>query len=362
MVGGSGVVGTAAVERFARDPATRVTALSRRPPVVRAGLGVQHLRVDLTDPDHVQQALARRPGVTHLVYCAVDEAPGLVQGWNDPERIRRNGAMLSNVLDPVAARGSLQHVSVLQGTKAYGAHLHDVRLPLRESAPRDPHENFYWLHEDHVRMRAAEHGFAFTLLRPQVVVGWAPGAAMNPVVPLGAYAALCATLGRPLLLPGPARTLWELVDARLLADVLSWAASAPAAYGQTFNVTDGDAFVLHDAWPDLAEALGQVAVQDQALPDGLVGFFAEPQVRRAWSRLVTAHDLREPDLDRLLGESAHYVDLLLSERVGARPVPLVVSTIKLRQAGFAECRDSGQVVLDHLARLSAERLLPPLDA
>ena len=33
----------------------------------------------------------------------------------------RNGAMFENLLHPLAASGSLQHVSMLQGAKAYGA-------------------------------------------------------------------------------------------------------------------------------------------------------------------------------------------------------------------------------------------------
>ncbi|HEX7819527.1 MAG TPA: hypothetical protein VF463_02790 [Sphingobium sp.] len=34
---------------------------------------------------------------------------------------------------------------------------------------------FYWPYEDHARASAPEHGFAFTLLRPQVLLGSAPG-------------------------------------------------------------------------------------------------------------------------------------------------------------------------------------------
>lgn len=359
VVGASGVVGTAATERFAAEPGARVTALSRRPPVVRPDLAVEHLSADLADHLACARELGKRPPFTHVVYCAVDEAAGLVSGWSDPERIERNATMLRNVLDPVAARGALQHVSLLQGTKAYGAHLHDARFPLREDTPRDAHSSFYWLQEDHVRALAGQHGFRFTILRPQVVVGWAPGAAMNPAVALGAYAALCLELGQPAVAPAPRRALWELVDARLLADVLAWAAATPAADGEVFNVTNGDLFVLHDSWPELASRLGAPVAGGEAPTGGLVDFFAQPRVRDAWRRLVARHGLREPSLDALLGQSHHYVDLLLSTRLASREVPIVVSTIKLREAGFGGCRDSTEVVLEHLQRLSDERFLPP---
>ena len=69
-------------------------------------------------------------------------------------RCDTNLTMLRNLLDAAArARRRLRHVSLLQGTKAYGAHLHPIPVPARERCPRDPHDNFYWLQEDHVRER-----------------------------------------------------------------------------------------------------------------------------------------------------------------------------------------------------------------
>src|SRR3712207_9594220 len=70
--------------------------------------------------------LFRSPEVTHLVYTALYEKPGLVEGWRDPEQMRINRAMLRNLLGPLLARsGALRHVSLLQGTKAYGIHIQD---------------------------------------------------------------------------------------------------------------------------------------------------------------------------------------------------------------------------------------------
>src|SRR5262249_46839722 len=78
---------------------------------------------------------------------------------------------------------SLRHVTLLQGTKAYGSHLHPICIPARERTPRDPHDNFYWLQEDFLTEQAAEHDFAWTILRPQSVFGGACGVAMN-IVPV----------------------------------------------------------------------------------------------------------------------------------------------------------------------------------
>jgi len=335
-----------------------VTGLSRRVPVVSEGCVFQHMAVDLDDRVVCAAAVQGLLPVTHLVYAAVAEAPGLVDGWYDAALIARNGEMFANLLDPLAAAGHLRHVSLLQGTKAYGGHHHAVVLPCREDAARDAHANFYWLHEDHVRMRAAEAGFSFTIFRPQVLVGGAAGVAMNPVAALGAYAALTVELGLPFAFPGKSEAMWEMVDTGLLAEALAWAAEAPAAAGQIFNITNGDVLVLAHDWPRLAGALGLESGGEA--PASLAGFFAEARTQQAWSRLAARHGLRVPVLAGLLGESHHYMDLLLGPRLAARPLPMLLSTIKLRQAGFGECRDSFTSLVHWMHRMVALKLLPPI--
>ena len=126
--------------------------------------------------------------------------------------------------------GHLRHVSLLQGTKAYGGHHHAVALPCRERQPRDEHANFYWLQEDYLRAAGGEAGFAFTVFRPQVLLGGAAGVAMNPVAALGAYAASPANWGCPLPFLAM-RRMWEMVDTGLLAEAFAWAAVATCSGG-----------------------------------------------------------------------------------------------------------------------------------
>ena len=356
IAGASGVIGSGAVEHFARLPGWQVTALSRRLPVVAEDCPFSHVLADLIDPEACRSAIASLPPVTHMIYAAVAEAPGLVSGWRDPQLMALNGAMFANLLDPLAQSGALQHVSLVQGAKAYGAQYHDVEVPAREDGPRDDHPNFYWLHEDHLRLRASEAGFEFTIFRPQVLLGAAPGAAMNPVAPIGAYAALCRELGRPFAFPGNRDALWEVVDTGLQAEAFAWAAMSQAAAGQTFNLTNGDVFVPASAWPHIADRFGLEV--DGEPPASLAAFFAEAEVQAAWSRLALRHGLRIQTLPELLGESHHYVDLLLGDRLAAKRVPLMLSTIKIRQAGFAACRDSLGSMLHWLDRMRDLKLLP----
>jgi nucleoside-diphosphate-sugar epimerase len=356
IAGASGVIGAAALAAFARAGGWRVTALSRRRPVAAQHIAFDHRPADLTDADACAELVAGLPPVTHLVYAAVAEAPGLVSGWRDAELIEQNGAMLRNLLGPLASAGALEHVSILQGGKAYGAHVHPVTVPLREASPRDPHPNFYWLHEDFTRDEAARHDFSFTIWRPQILFGSAPGAAMNPVAAIGAYAAICRERGLPFALPGEAESLWEVVDADLFAQALVWAATDDAAAGETFNFTNGDMFVLRHAWSTLAAALA--LDPDGNAPAGFAAFFAEPDSRSAWQAIATREELLLDDLDALLGQSHHYLDLLTSARIAAKAVPMVVSTIKLRQAGFVQCIDSLVSLRRQLAAMADLRLLP----
>lgn len=357
IAGASGVIGTGAVEHFAGLPGWRVTALSRRRPFTLA-TNYDHIVCDLTDADGCRRTVAALPPVTHLIYAAVSEAPGLISGWYDDAVIATNGRMFAHILDPLVGSRTLRHVSLVQGAKAYGAHHHPTEVPAREDRPRDPHANFYWLHEDMLRARAAEASFTFTIFRPQVMLGTAPGAAMNPVVPIGAYAALCRELGRPFAFPGNGPTVWEMVDTGLLAQAFEWAAGADAAHGETFNITNGDVMVLEHAWPHLAKSFGLGTAG--SLPPSLAALFGAPEVQEAWSRIAARHDLRIADLPTLLGESHHYLDLLLGARIGAKAVPVLLSTIKLRQAGFGACRDSLASLQASLERMVTLKLLPPV--
>ncbi len=356
VAGASGVIGLAAVERFARLPGWGVTALSRREPCVTSGTDFRHVSADLRDREACALLVKALPPITHVVYAAVSEAPGLVSGWRDSNLIAENGRMLRNLLTPLAATGSLQHVSVMQGGKAYGAHVHPVTVPLRESLPRDDHENFYWLHEDATRELAARHGFTFTIWRPQILLGKAPGAAMNPVAAIGAYAALCRELGLAFALPGESEALWEMVDADLLAEALSWAALSPEAAGETFNITNGDVFVLRHAWPALAASLGLEG--KGTAPESFAALFASTQAQHAWREIAARENLRLNNLNDLLGQSHHYLDLLTGRRIAAKETPMLVSTIKLRKAAFTNCEDSLTSLVQQLGHMVDLKLLP----
>jgi nucleoside-diphosphate-sugar epimerase len=264
--------------------------------------------------------------------------------------------MLRNLMDPLrrVARG-LRHVSLLQGTKAYGAHVHPILTPAKERWPRDPHENFYWLHEDYVRAAAEGQAWSWTIFRPQIIFGSAVGVAMNLTPVLGAYAAICREEGLDFVYPGGAPYICEAVDARLLARAFAWAAEAPAARGEIFNLTNGDVFVWPDVWPGLARLFGLAPGEPRRFR--LAEFLAAKA--EVWERIVQRHGLRPIPLQDLLGQSHHYADICFATGVAQRQ-NLLVSTIKVRRAGFADCMDTEDMLREGLETLAARRIIPPL--
>src|SRR5260370_7044800 len=97
--------------------------------------------------------------------------------------------MLRNVVEPVVRTASnFQHVSILQGTKVYGVHLHPIPIPARERDARKDHPNFFFDQEAYVGERGAKPGFDYTALRPKLVTGPTPRA-LHFIPPTGAYPA-----------------------------------------------------------------------------------------------------------------------------------------------------------------------------
>jgi nucleoside-diphosphate-sugar epimerase len=355
IAGASGVVGSAALERFLRsEEEWEAIAVSRRLPDIDAERSFTHLPLDLRDAEATRSALAELDTVTHVLYAAVYEKPGLIQGWREADHMQINAAMLKALLDPLAERGGLEQVTILQGTKAYGNHLHPIPIPARERYPRDAHENFYWLQEDHLVELAERHGFRWSILRPQLTVGGTVGAVMNLAPVIGVYGALCRELGMPFSFPGGPSFVWELVDARVIAAAAEYCAIDPSADRQHFNVTNGEVFEWRNLWPALADQLGVEPGPDEER--SLAQFL--PAHASTWDRIVAAHGLRPLSMQGILGESHHYADFCFA--YGAREPfgPMFVSSIKLRQHGVCETYDSEQTFRHWLGWLQARGILP----
>jgi nucleoside-diphosphate-sugar epimerase len=317
----------------------------------------RRLAVDLTDAAACREAFGALSEVTHVVYAALYEKPGLIAGWQEADQMETNLSMLRNLLEPLAgAAKGLKHVTLLQGTKAYGAHVRaEIPLPARERAARDEHANFYWLQEDYLRAKASAGGFAWTIFRPQIIVGAAWGAAMNPLLPLGAYAAIRRERGETFSYTGGVAHVMEMVDPRLLGQAFAWAADAAEAANETFNITNGDVYAWPEVWPAMADAFGMLQGLDE--PMRLAEYL--PAHEAEWDEVVKRYGLRPLKLAAFLGESHHYIDALARPGVEDLARPILVSTIKLRQAGFGACYDTEDTLRYWIGEMQRRRLIPP---
>jgi len=355
IAGVSGVVGFAAAHRFLAD-GWEVIGLSRRRPARLERF--THIEVDLSDREAAAAAMSGLGRVTHVVYAALYEKPGLVPGWFERDQMERNLSMLANLYEPLSEVADLQHLSLLQGTKAYGVHVEPMKVPGRERNPRHQHENFYWLQEDYLLEGQVQgHGpSALTILRPQVIYGEAQGGNMNALPALGVYAALLKSEGRPLDFPGGVAPVSEAVAAGLVAEMLVWAADAREARDQTFNVTNGDVYSLANVWPVLAEGFGMDVGVDE--PMSLAAQL--PRREPEWAALVDRFNLVSPrSLDAFVGQSFIYADLLLGHGQTMPRPPSLVSTIKAREAGFETCLDTEDMFAGLIASFQEAKLFPP---
>jgi nucleoside-diphosphate-sugar epimerase len=358
IVGASGLVGRAGLEAFLTAGWSAV-AVSRRRPELPGTLDFAHLSVDLRGATATRAALAPYGDITHVVYAAAYEKPGLVAGWSDPEQMAVNRAMLRNVLNGLTGAASLRHVTLMQGTKAYGVHLHPIPVPARERHPRDPHENFYWLQEDLLRAEAEKRGFDWTIFRPVQIVGPAYGAAYCTPPVIGVLAAICHEVGLDFGFPGAADApVKQVADVRLVADALVWAAESPSAGGEHFNLTNGEVFTWQELWHHLGATMGVPATGPRPR---VLGTFL-PDHAGTWDRIVRRYGLRPLSLADVLGQSHLYADYSFGSLPTSSTLPALVSTIKVKQAGFGAVRDTEETFKHALRTLVQQRVLPDLCA
>lgn len=354
VAGATGLVGHAAMQHFAGVADTDVIAVSRRRPAET--FGARFIPVDLRDRAQCAEAFGAMGNVTHVVYAALYEKPGLVAGWREDDQIAVNDQMLRNLMDPLAgAAKGLRHVSLLQGTKAYGVHVRPMTYPAREgrSEARDV-PNFYWNQEDYIRERQRGTAWAFTIFRPVLIVGFSIGAAMNLVPAIGVYAAMLKERGEPLHYPAGAARVSQAVDAGLLARAIAWAGEADSARNETFNVANGDVFAWPHVWPALADAFGMKVGEDRPLSMQVEIAPREDE----WQVIVRKHGLLAPDLRSFVGLSFEYADYQMGYGRTTPAPPAFSSTIKIMQAGFHEVMDTEAMLVAAIREFQRRRLLP----
>ena len=296
------------------------------------------------------------PEVTHLLYAALFEKPA--GRW-----LARAGPDAAQSCDAAQSHGAaggvrrLRHVSILQGTKAYGVHLHPIAVPARERWPRDPRENFYWLQEDYLR------------------AGRRDGHRLHDLAPAGGFRRrhrrgdehhadhrrVCRRL--PRRRPAIQLSGWTALPARSGRCAPSGQSDRLGHRGRggqnrTFNITNGDVFMWPNVWPAIADALGVEAGSTRAVPPW--GFSARARWQSGNASRRGKYHLQGPSAARGHTRAVAPLCRLHLRHLGAfqHPPPALVSTVKLRQAGFGACIDTEDMFRDWFGVLQAQRILP----
>ncbi|RSD25349.1 SDR family oxidoreductase [Amycolatopsis eburnea] len=327
VAGANGIIGRNLVEHLRADGGWDVLGLSRR----------SGLAVDLLDPADTRAKVGALTGVTHLFYAAYQDRPT----W--AELVPPNLAMLTNLveaLDPAA----LEHVSLMQGYKVYGAHLGPFKTPARETDAGHMPPEFNVDQQQFLERRAGS--WTWSAIRPSVVGGTALGNPMNLALAIAVYASISKELGVPLRFPGKPGaydSLLEMTDAGLLASATVWAADRQGP----FNIANGDLFRWRELWPKLAAYFGLETAPP--LQMSLVDVMADKAP--LWTSMAARHGL-SPSYEQVSTSWA------FADFVFGWDYDVFADTSKSRRAGFHEYVETEQMFYRLFDEFRKARVIP----
>ncbi|MHA4850935.1 SDR family oxidoreductase [Rhodococcus sp. MSC1_016] len=343
VVGARGVIGGNLIDHLEATGEWDVVGLSRR-----GGLDtdrVRHIAVDLLDERDAADKLGELRDVTHIFYAAYQDRPS----W--AELVAPNVAMLVNtvnVLEPVAA--GLEHISLMQGYKVYGAHLGPFKTPARESDPPHMPPEFNVDQQQFLEDRQRGKRWTWSAIRPSVVCGFALGNPMNLALVIAVYATMSKELGVPLRFPGKPgayTSLIEMTDAGLLAEATVWAATTPECANQAFNINNGDLFRWDEMLPKIADFFELDVAPPLPMSMDVVMADKEP----VWDRLVAKHELKPTP----------YKDVsswAFGDFVFGWDYDVIADGSKARRLGFHRYVETEQMFLDIFRDLRARKIIP----
>ena len=343
VVGARGVIGGNLIDHLEATGEWEIIGLSRRggPDTGR----VRHIAVDLLDERDAADKLGELRDVTHIFYAAYQDRPS----W--AELVAPNVAMLVNTvnaLEPVAA--ALEHISLMQGYKVYGAHLGPFKTPARESDPPHMPPEFNVDQQQFLEDRQRGKRWTWSAIRPSVVCGFALGNPMNLALVIAVYATMSKELGVPLRFPGKPgayTSLIEMTDAGLLAEATVWAATTPECANQALNINNGDLF----RWDEMLPKIANFFELDVAPPLPMSMEVVMADKEPVWNDLVAKHGL----------EPTPYSDVsswAFGDFVFGWDYDVIADGSKARRLGFHRHVETERMFLDIFRDLRARKIIP----
>ena len=343
VVGANGVIGRNLIEHLSTLQGWDIVGVSRRGG--DSTNRVRYISADLLDREDTIAKLSSLTEVTHIFYAAYQDRPT----W--AELVAPNLAKLVHVveaIEPVAA--NLQHVSLMQGYKVYGAHLGPFKTPARETDANHMPPEFNIDQQNFLEERQQGKAWTWSALRPSVVSGFALGNPMNLAMVIAVYASISKELGIPLRFPGKPgayHSLLEMTDADLLAKATVWAATDERCANQAFNITNGDLFRWNELWPKIAKYFGMETAPPLQMNLETVMADKEP----VWNRMVELHGLAEHSYQEV--SSWKFGDFVFSW-----DYDFFADGSKARRFGFHEYVDTEAMFMNIFDELRRRKVIP----
>lgn len=350
IFGITGIAGSY-IARHLLDAGWSVIGVTRKVPQTREDWAqsdrMTYVEADLLDAGPLVLDGIDASAITHLVYTVYWTEPDMA--WDEVSGI--NTDIFARVMDYAGNHlPALERVLKMQGQKYYGNHLGPYRTPSKEDDARHVGENFYFGQQDLLVELSAKNSWDYTILRPHILCGINRRAYMNPLMVIGAYASLCKHLDLPFSFPGDPvayDTIYQATDADLLGKSSLWALSAPAAANEIYNITNGDFFRWRHIWECVAKSMDMPLAEPKEM--AFAPFLEEHA--DVWRTLAEEQGLVEPNVFDL-------VNWTFGDYILRCSWDIMASTIKIRQHGFADCRDSEEMFVTRLGELRAAKYLP----
>jgi nucleoside-diphosphate-sugar epimerase len=343
IVGANGVIGTNLISHLSTLHDWNIIGLSRRGGTSSAN--VTYISVDLLDKADTFKQLGSLSAVTHIFYMAYQDKPT----W--AELVEPNLSMLVNVVDaiePIAP--NLQHISLMQGYKVYGAHLGPFKTPAKESDAGHMPPEFNVDQQDFLEQRQQGKSWTWSAIRPSVVGGTALGNPMNLALLIAVYASISKELGIPLRFPGKPGAydkLMEMTDAGLLAKATVWAATNPSSANQAYNINNGDLFRWNEMWPKIAKFFNMETAPPLKMPLQTV----MTDKAAIWAKMQKKYSLEKHNYDTL--SYWGFGDFVFSW-----DYDFFADGSKARRAGFHEYIDTEQMFMHLFNDFRLNRVIP----
>ncbi|MGY0035915.1 SDR family oxidoreductase [Pedobacter sp. NJ-S-72] len=343
IVGANGVIGTNLIAYLSGAGDWDIIGLSRRGGVSKTRLS--YIAVDLLDAVDTFEKLGSLKQVTHIFYAAFQDRPG----W--AEMVAPNLAMLVNVVnavEPIAV--NLEHISLMQGYKVYGAHLGPFKTPAKETDGGHMPPEFNVDQQVFLEERQQGKQWTWSAIRPSVVGGTALGNPMNLALVIAIYASISKELGIPLRFPGKPGAydkLMEVTDSGLLAKATVWAATQPQGSNQAFNINNGDLFRWNELWPKIAGFFEMETAQPLQL--SLQTVMADKQA--LWASIQEKYQLEKHDYNYL--SSWAFGDFVFSW-----DYDFFADGSKARRAGFHEYVETEEMFFRLFREFRLNKVIP----